>query len=74
MLRIQLESPFSRHCRRHPQTGYYEDVYSQLIASGSLEGRAVDIGSLPWCEIDTPQDYDSAIQKWPMQVGMPASG
>jgi choline kinase len=38
---------------------YYEDVYSELIAGG-LSARLVDVGDLPWIEVDTPDDLERA--------------
>ncbi|MCA9643101.1 MAG: phosphocholine cytidylyltransferase family protein [Polyangiaceae bacterium] len=39
---------------------YYEDVYAQLINSGSLQAEAVDVSDLPWTEIDTFEDLEQA--------------
>jgi choline kinase len=39
---------------------YYEDVYSQLIGAGELEARAVDVGDLPWTEVDNHEDLQKA--------------
>jgi choline kinase len=39
---------------------YYEDVYSELIGQGSLSAEAVEVGDLPWSEIDTPEDLARA--------------
>lgn len=39
---------------------YYEDVYSKLIAGGVLDARAVDVGDLPWTEVDDPTDLERA--------------
>jgi choline kinase len=41
-------------------TLYYEDVYSELIAAGALEAEAVDVGDLPWTEVDDPTDLERA--------------
>jgi choline kinase len=41
---------------------YYEDVYSELIQRGELEARAVDVGDLPWTEVDTFEDLQKARQ------------
>ncbi len=38
---------------------YYEDVYSRLIARG-MRASAVEVGDLPWCEIDAPDDLVAA--------------
>ena len=40
---------------------YYEDVYDRLLRPGRdgvapLDARAVDVGDLPWTEVDTPED------------------
>jgi choline kinase len=39
---------------------YYEDVYAELIAAGSLLAVAVEVGDLPWTEVDTPRDLERA--------------
>jgi choline kinase len=39
---------------------YYEDVYSELIAEGRLEARAVRVGDLPWTEVDDFSDLERA--------------
>ncbi len=39
---------------------YYEDVYSLLIAAGELSARAVEVGDLPWTEVDDPADLARA--------------
>ena len=39
---------------------YYEDVYSELLASGAIDAEAVEVGDLPWTEIDTPEDLERA--------------
>lgn len=39
---------------------YYEDVYSELIGDGRLAAEAVEVGDLPWTEIDTPEDLERA--------------
>lgn len=38
---------------------YYEDVFAHLIETGHLV-RAIDIGSCPWIEVDTPEDLARA--------------
>jgi choline kinase len=38
---------------------YYEDVYSRLIAGGH-RARLSDVSDLRWCEIDSPEDLESA--------------
>jgi choline kinase len=39
---------------------YYEDVYSELIQRGELQAHAVDVGDLPWTEVDTFEDLQKA--------------
>ncbi len=39
---------------------YYEDVYSELVAAGAVEAQCVDVGDLPWTEIDDPADLARA--------------
>ena len=40
---------------------YYEDVYGRLIGDG-LNAEAVDVGDLPWTEVDTAEDLARAKQ------------
>jgi len=43
------------------ETGlYYEDVYSRLIAAGSLDAEAVAVADLPWTEVDDFSDLERA--------------
>lgn len=35
---------------------YYEDVYATLIADGRIEAQAVEVGDLPWTEVDCQED------------------
>jgi len=43
------------------ETGlYYEDVYSRLIAAGSLQAEAVPVADLPWTEVDDFTDLERA--------------
>jgi choline kinase len=39
---------------------YYEDVYSELIAAGELDAEAIEVGDLPWTEVDTTDDLERA--------------
>jgi choline kinase len=39
---------------------YYEDVYSELVEQGVMAAEAVEVGDLPWTEIDTPEDLERA--------------
>ena len=46
---------------RAGRTGlYYEDVYSELIVRGELEGRVVSVGDLVWTEVDDFSDLERA--------------
>ncbi len=38
---------------------YYEDVYGRLI-EGGMRAEAVDVGDLPWTEVDTAEDLGRA--------------
>lgn len=40
---------------------YYEEVYSRLLADGVV-AEAIEVGDLPWVEVDTAQDLDRARQ------------
>jgi choline kinase len=39
---------------------YYEDVYSRLIADRAFDAEAVEVGDLPWTEIDDHADLERA--------------
>ncbi len=39
---------------------YYEDVYSDLISAGQLTAEALEVGDLPWTEVDDPSDLANA--------------
>jgi choline kinase len=39
---------------------YYEDVYSRLIAAGTLRAEAVPVRDLPWTEVDDFNDLERA--------------
>lgn len=39
---------------------YYEDHYGDLIAEGSLSAEVVEVGDLPWTEVDDPTDLARA--------------
>ncbi len=41
---------------------YYEDVYSELVAEGRLGAEAIDVGDLPWTEVDDVADLERARQ------------
>ncbi|MBE7480004.1 MAG: phosphocholine cytidylyltransferase family protein [Polyangiaceae bacterium] len=51
---------FAELARPESAALYYEDVYSKLIAAGRLEARAVEVGDLPWTEVDDPIDLGRA--------------
>jgi choline kinase len=45
---------------------YYEDIYARLPARG-VDLWAVDVSDLGWCEVDTPEDLETArarISAW----------
>jgi choline kinase len=39
---------------------YYEDVYSEMIAQGTLAAEVADVSGLRWTEVDTFEDLDAA--------------
>jgi choline kinase len=39
---------------------YYEDFYSRLVEAGELRATAVEVGDLPWSEVDTFEDLERA--------------
>jgi choline kinase len=39
---------------------YFEAAYEDLILTRSGSLRVLDVGMLPWCEIDFPADYERA--------------
>jgi choline kinase len=39
---------------------YYEDFYSELTEIGALRAAAVEVGDLPWSEVDTFEDLERA--------------
>lgn len=39
---------------------YYEDVYSELVGAGALKATAVEVGDLPWTEVDDFADLERA--------------
>jgi choline kinase len=39
---------------------YYEDVYSELVAQGVIQASAVEVGDLPWTEVDDFSDLELA--------------
>ena len=39
---------------------YYEDVYSELVRRGAVEACAVEVGDLPWTEVDDFSDLEQA--------------
>jgi choline kinase len=46
--------------RRGETNLYYEDVYSRLIAAGTLRAEAVAVRDLPWTEVDDFTDLERA--------------
>jgi choline kinase len=39
---------------------YFEASYEEMIASRLASLHVLDVGDLPWCEIDFPADYERA--------------
>lgn len=39
---------------------YYEDFYGELIEEGRLNAQAIEVGDLPWTEVDDPHDLARA--------------
>ncbi len=39
---------------------YYEHFYSELVAEGAISAEAVEVGDLPWSEVDTFEDLERA--------------
>lgn len=39
---------------------YYEHFYSELVADASLAAEAIEVGDLPWSEVDTLEDLERA--------------
>jgi choline kinase len=50
----------AKNLREGREDLYYEDVYSELIVAGELEAEAVDVGDLPWTEVDDGNDLTRA--------------
>jgi choline kinase len=49
-----------RNLKNAKLDSYYEDVYSELLAEGTLQAQAVDVGDLTWTEIDDREDLERA--------------
>lgn len=43
-----------------PSDVYYEDIYSQMLEAQELQAKAVEVGDLPWTEIDDHADLEFA--------------
>lgn len=39
---------------------YYEHFYSELVAEGGVSAEAIEVGDLPWSEVDTFEDLERA--------------
>lgn len=48
---------------------YYEDVYATLIAQGKIEAHAVEVGDLPWTEVDNLEDLARANELFSARAG-----
>ncbi len=49
-------SELEAQCSKGRTDRYYEDVYSDLIEGGRLEAELVEVGDLPWGEVDDLAD------------------
>ncbi|MFZ5890302.1 MAG: NTP transferase domain-containing protein [Myxococcota bacterium] len=48
---------------------YYEHFYSALVAEASISAQAVEVGDLPWSEVDTYEDLERARLAAAMRSG-----
>jgi choline kinase len=55
-----LFEALAENVQRGRLDAYYEDVYSELIGQGKIVAHAVDVGDLPWTEVDTLEDLQRA--------------
>jgi choline kinase len=56
----RLFDALDRAMRAGFESHYYEQIYSELIAARQLTAQAVEVGDLPWTEVDTPSDLEHA--------------
>ena len=60
-----------QHISNNKVNGYYETVFSELVAEGSLHFTPVLFGNKRWFEIDTLDDLHEAEQLFPRHVLAP---
>jgi choline kinase len=51
-----MDDAIARGLRQH----YYEHFYSELVQAHGFEAEAVEVGDLPWSEVDTFEDLERA--------------
>ncbi|MFV9507004.1 MAG: hypothetical protein AB4911_20840 [Oscillochloridaceae bacterium umkhey_bin13] len=51
-----LAPAVQRHLAQAGPGGYYEEVFGQLVAGGSVQVKAVVVDGWPWYEVDTADD------------------
>jgi choline kinase len=61
----RVSERLSQHVTAGRVNEYYETVFSEMVADGSLSLEAVDFDSGRWCEIDTLEDLHQAEQIFP---------
>ena len=69
LIRERLE----QHISNNKVNGYYETVFSELVAEGSLHFIPVLFGNKRWYEIDTLDDLYEAEQIFPQHALVPIS-
>ncbi len=62
-----------QHISNGKVNGYYETVFSELVAEGSLHFTPVLFGNKRWYEIDTLDDLHEAEQIFPQHAFVPIS-
>jgi choline kinase len=68
-----IKERLDRHISNNKVNGYYETVFSELVAEGSLHFTSVLFDNKQWYEIDTLDDLHEAEQIFPKQALVPIS-
>ncbi|KKM72297.1 hypothetical protein LCGC14_1421920 [marine sediment metagenome] len=68
-----VKQRLEQHISKGKVNGYYETVFSELVAEGSLHFTPVLFGNKRWYEIDTLDDLHEAEQIFPQQALVPIS-
>ena len=68
-----IKERLEQHISNNKVDGYYETVFSDLVAEGSLHFTSVLFGINQWYEIDTLDDLYEAEQIFPKHAPRPAS-